>query len=76
MESDAEFEARVLERTGHRLADMPRLPAEHVLGGHIMCRRGSVYVVTVGYPDYEEEDGTPIYSSFGVVDLSEYTPEG
>lgn len=80
---ESEFEARVLERTGHRLADMPRLPAKYVLGGHIMCRRGNMFVVTVGYPDYEEEDGTPIYSEFGIVDLGnetsvllvEHTPE-
>lgn len=71
MESDASFEARVLEATGLALGDIPRAEANDVLGGHIFVCRGNTYVVAVGYPDGQDEDGAHFWgpSAFRRVDL-------
>jgi hypothetical protein len=71
MESDASFEARVLEATGLALGDIPRGEANDLLGGCIFARREGTYVLAVGYPDGEDEDGAPVWgpSAFRRVDL-------
>lgn len=70
-ETDEQFAARVVARTGVTLEAMPRRtlrPGE--LPGHIFCKRGAQMVVGVGYPDYEDpETGVPYWSRFEVVDV-------
>lgn len=70
MESRKNFAARVLARTGMQLADIPAGKLEDLIGGHIMCRRGPVTVVGVGYPT-QEPDGTEVYDQFVVVDQTD-----
>ena len=68
MESLQAFGARVLARTGMDLATLPDVPAEALLEGQILARRGGCYVVTVGYPVSEDpESGWQTFDSFGVV---------
>ena len=71
METLQSFESRVLARTGLALGDIPRGEANDILGGHIFARRGDTYVLAVGYPDREDEDGCPVWgpSAFRRVDL-------
>lgn len=67
MESEGDFEKRVLARTGVPLADIPAGRTEDLIGGHIFCRRGGLYVVGVGYPT-QEPDGSETYQTFRLVD--------
>ena len=61
-ESRRSFARRVLEATGVALADIPLGEEGDLLGGQIICRRGSECVVTSGYPTEEDEDGTEIWA--------------
>ncbi|MDP3909272.1 MAG: hypothetical protein Q8Q14_02685, partial [Gemmatimonadales bacterium] len=54
-------ERRVFEATGVRLRDIPVGIPDDVIGGKILCRRGDEYVITVGYPDYEDDDGCEVW---------------
>ncbi len=70
MESEEFFAARVRERTGKNLNDLPRRVA--TTGdtmGHIMCRRGNVYVCTVGEPFLIDDEGE-YWDDFEVVILT------
>lgn len=62
MESMISFDARVLEATGLRLADIPAGEPADLLGGSILCRRGDTVIVTSGYPD-REDDGISIWDA-------------
>lgn len=58
MESEQEFAKRVLERTGVVLTEMSEGSKDDLIGSHIFCRRGDVFVVATGYPtSVEEESG-------------------
>lgn len=61
MESEEFFAARVRERTGKNLNDLPRRVATTgETMGHIFCARGNEYVCAVGYPHTLLSDvGTP-----------------
>ena len=67
MESMVNFANRVLDRTGIAIDEIPDGVPDDILGGHIMCRRGHLYVVGVGYPD--ENDGAEVYREVRVVRL-------
>jgi hypothetical protein len=62
-ETMAQFEVRVLERTGMALAAIPVGDPEDVIGGHIVARHEetSIFVFYVGYPAWEDEDGTQFW---------------
>lgn len=72
-ESKKNFEKRVYEATGVELSNIPAGEPDDILGGQILCRRGVTYVVTCGYPDYQDEDGLDIWEprpeNFWVVTL-------
>ena len=63
------FLARVYAKTGSALGDLPRkiVSCGDCLPGQILCRRGSVYVCTNGYPVETLDDGTEIFEDFVVV---------
>ena len=63
MESTKNFERRVLKATGLNLSEIPVGEQEDVLGGTIFCKRGSTYVVSYSYPDYEDEDGCEVWEA-------------
>lgn len=52
-ESDTEFSVRVRAQTGHEPNDLPVAEVRALLGAHIVCRRGSEYVIALT----EEQDG-------------------
>ena len=70
-ESFESFSARVLARTGVALNEIAGGTPDNLLGGHIFCARGNTFVVAVGYPSHEDEDGCPVWGaeSFRVVNL-------
>lgn len=55
-ESEQEFAKRVLERTGVSLEKMQEGVEDEIIGSHIFCRRGDVFVVATGYPTRVEEE--------------------
>ena len=59
----ADFEARVLARTGIALADIPLGDENDLLGGHIVAHDAgtNTFVVFVGWPEHEDETGTPFW---------------
>lgn len=70
METDEQFHARVLERTGVEYHNLPR---REVTGGAlntILVKRGDEFVVGVGYPD---EDG--VFEKFELVVAVPLPPE-
>ena len=60
-ETATAFAARVLARTGIKLASIP--VAAEWPGGHIFCARRGVYVLGVGYPSVGP-DGAETYTEF------------
>lgn len=55
----AEFRCRIEDRTGVKYRQIPiSNDPNDLIGAHIMCHRGDVWVVAVGYPDRTDEDGT------------------
>ncbi len=72
-ETKKNFEKRVFEATGVELSQIPvGEPNDALL--HIMCKRGNVYIVAYGYPDYQDDNGNDVWESrpenFRVVTLS------
>lgn len=65
------FKKRVEERIDIKYDDIPKGEPDDLLGGHIFCKRGEVYVIGVGYPDQDPETGEETYNEFKIVDLSE-----
>jgi hypothetical protein len=61
MESHEGFKARVHMVTGIRYEEIPVGEPDDLLGGMIFCKRGMEYVVSFGYPDFQGEDGAPIW---------------
>ena len=57
------FAARVLERTGVELAEIPYADASELMGSHILLcdRASSTYVVFAGYPE-ADQDGVEHWS--------------
>ncbi|OGH91709.1 MAG: hypothetical protein A2534_04900 [Candidatus Magasanikbacteria bacterium RIFOXYD2_FULL_39_9] len=54
-ESEAEFAKRVLESTGVDLKDMQEGDQGELVGSHIFCQRGDVFVIATGYPSRTDE---------------------
>ncbi len=74
MESMESFAARVFQRTGKNLNDLPRRVATTGDAmGHIMCARGNVYICAVGYPytlvtdNGTTDEGSEYWDDFEVV---------
>jgi len=71
-ESIEEFKKRVEESTGVKFDEIPVGEKDDLIGGHIFCKRGEVYVVGVDqYPDEDSKTGEQLFKEFKVVDLSE-----
>lgn len=60
MSVSTSFLARVNARTGRDFHSIPAVPAEELLGGHIIAREGQTYVFFVG-PPAREEEGVPYW---------------
>ena len=52
------------------LQEIPRGTPDDIVSGHILARKGDLYIVGVGNPT-EEEDGTYTYHEFRIVDMRE-----
>lgn len=66
METMESFEARVLAATGHPLFVLPvRVVRDGDTIGHILAKRGNMFVCGVGIPD-EDIDGSECFRSFEV----------
>jgi len=69
METLQSFVARCAAWCGGDIRPGAGTPGD-ILGGQVIARRGSLVLVTTGYPVGEDEDGTPIYGGALVVDLA------
>jgi hypothetical protein len=58
---------RVREATGMSYDEIPLLQEWPPFGGHIFAKRGSTYIVGVGYP--ENKEGVETWSQFGRIEL-------
>ena len=61
-ESHEQFAARVERATGVAFGQISEGDEGDLLGGTIFCRRGPLYVVAVGYPDSDDENGQPCWA--------------
>jgi len=77
METVEEFEARVLARTGVAFGAMPvrHIPSSYAWAmGHIMARRGDMFVCAVGFPSRIDKHGVEYWTTFEVVVINEPYP--
>ncbi len=56
IESEEAFAERVYKETGVKLEDMAEGTQGDLIGSHIFCKRGDVWIVATGYPTYQDEE--------------------